>query len=273
MAELRAAGKCFKCKEVGHLLRNCPTSNTMRGSTSRPPGVPNYSTQMDLVDDSNQDEILNSLPVGMITLKPDAVFAAENAEYENPYLDWRKEFPLWHKPQGVARREIGNSLMLMFEYMLADGQPYPGDNLFHIDEERYHPGFQFSVTECRSRLYQIIDNFLGFKIEISEILLRNTKFNLCHWYAKRRTQTLSLRDSLRSSYLSPMGDSVCEVTQHLLRQGINSYFPNADPTTDSEDRFFVFQKDFGSPFIVSLMKIWISNSRSIDQFWKIHDLI
>ena len=41
MAELRAAGKCFECKEVGHMSRNCPQKNTMRGGTSRPPGVPN----------------------------------------------------------------------------------------------------------------------------------------------------------------------------------------------------------------------------------------
>ena len=254
MAELRAAGKCFDCKEIGHLSRNCPHKNNMKGSTSRPPGIPNYSIQMDLVDDQDDDqEALESMPVGMITLKPHADFAVENAENEKSDSDWRKELPMWRKPQWVARRQIGNSLALTAEYLLADGQPYPGDDLFHIDEEQCHPSFRFSVMALpglQSGSYQITDRFLGFKIEISESLLKNTKFNLCHWYAKRRAQLLGLHDTFKSSYLSPMGDSVCDVTEHLLRQGINSYFPNADPTTDSEDRFYVFQKDLGSPIVV-----------------------
>ncbi|GJF00986.1 polyprotein, partial [Phanerochaete sordida] len=39
-AELQAAGKCFVCREPGHLSRNCPRANSARSSRSgRPPGV------------------------------------------------------------------------------------------------------------------------------------------------------------------------------------------------------------------------------------------
>ena len=220
MVELRAAGKCFECKEVGHMSQNCPQKNTMRGGTSRPPGVPNYSIQMDLIEDSGDpSEILESMPVGMINF----------AELADDEMDskWKTEFLLWRQPQGTACRQIGNSLAIMAEYLLATYQPYPGDDLFHVDESRYHPSVRFSVTELnKSRSeYQIIDRFINFRINVPRSLLTNTKFNLCHWYAKRRAQVLDLRDVPKSSYLHPMGDSVCEVTEFLLRQGINSYSP------------------------------------------------
>ena len=247
MAELRAAGKCFKCKEVGHLSRNCPTTNTMKGSTSKPPGVSSFSIQMDLINDQeDHGEILESMPVGMISLAD----AAESGMERQADSDWRKEFPLWRWPQGIACRKISNNLFLMAEYLLVACQPYPGDLLFQVDEIECHPSARFSVTELNESLYQIVDKFVDFSVEIQKSLLANTKFNLCHWYTKRRVQVLNLRDTFKSAYLSPMGDPICDVTQHLLRQGINSHFPNADPTTDSEDQFFVFQKDFGSTIIV-----------------------
>ena len=58
MAELRAASKCFMCKEVGHILRNCPTNSTMKGNRSKLPGIPNYSMQMDLLEDISDVEVL-----------------------------------------------------------------------------------------------------------------------------------------------------------------------------------------------------------------------
>ncbi|KAI0670043.1 hypothetical protein C8Q78DRAFT_1192430, partial [Trametes maxima] len=44
--ELRAAGKCFVCKEAGHMSRNCPTRARVPGdSRGRPPGVTSFSVE------------------------------------------------------------------------------------------------------------------------------------------------------------------------------------------------------------------------------------
>ena len=37
MAQLRAEGRCFNCKEVGHMSRNCPSRSTVKGSGDNKP--------------------------------------------------------------------------------------------------------------------------------------------------------------------------------------------------------------------------------------------
>lgn len=47
MAQLRAEGKCFNCKEPGHMSCNCPHKNVVKGSgNNKLPGVPSYSMDM-----------------------------------------------------------------------------------------------------------------------------------------------------------------------------------------------------------------------------------
>jgi len=58
-AELMASGKCFICREVGHLARDCPNENTERSSSSKFPGVPNFSIGLEALDDEDSDEIEN----------------------------------------------------------------------------------------------------------------------------------------------------------------------------------------------------------------------
>jgi hypothetical protein len=44
MAQLRSEGRCFNCKDVGHLSRNCPKKNNVAGKgNNKPPGVPSYT--------------------------------------------------------------------------------------------------------------------------------------------------------------------------------------------------------------------------------------
>ncbi|KAG5635146.1 hypothetical protein H0H81_012288 [Sphagnurus paluster] len=55
--KLLAAGKCFKCKEAGHVARQCPKGTFVKSDKSgKAPGVPNFSIGIDLdwVEESRQ---------------------------------------------------------------------------------------------------------------------------------------------------------------------------------------------------------------------------
>ena len=44
-----AAGKCFLCKQSGHVAWQCPTANNVRSTRSgKPPGVDIHSIELDL---------------------------------------------------------------------------------------------------------------------------------------------------------------------------------------------------------------------------------
>ncbi|TFY61096.1 hypothetical protein EVJ58_g4727, partial [Rhodofomes roseus] len=45
--QLSAEGKCFICRETGHISRNCP-KNTVKGNRTSAPGVPTYNIDIDL---------------------------------------------------------------------------------------------------------------------------------------------------------------------------------------------------------------------------------
>jgi len=49
------AGKCFKCKEHGHMARNCPTNNSIKSSSSgKPPDLSSFSLGIDLEETERQ---------------------------------------------------------------------------------------------------------------------------------------------------------------------------------------------------------------------------
>ena len=99
MAQLRAEGKCFKCKEVGHLSRNCPQRTMMPGNGSnKPPGIPSFSMEMDVVENIDTRNILESMPVGKISM--DKEIAIVNPRPFDP--EWRKWYPTWMNPRSLA---------------------------------------------------------------------------------------------------------------------------------------------------------------------------
>ena len=67
--ELMAPGKCFICKQAGHLARNCHDENIKRSSSSEPPAVSNFGIGFENIDEENSDEVenLSTLQVSAIS--------------------------------------------------------------------------------------------------------------------------------------------------------------------------------------------------------------
>ena len=108
------------------------------GSTSKPLGVPNYSMEMQLLEDkSDSKEILESIPVGCMGIQMDPVPLVFEPE------DWRKYYPMWQQSDITARPRIGDCHVMMMEYQLTVMQPYLGDNTSVVYP--CHPSERFTI--------------------------------------------------------------------------------------------------------------------------------
>jgi Zinc knuckle len=58
-------GKCYLCRESGHLAQNCPQENEVKASTGKPPYASNFNVELE------EDEVkaLKSLPLGIIDIE------------------------------------------------------------------------------------------------------------------------------------------------------------------------------------------------------------
>ena len=212
--------------------------------SNKPPGVPSYSMDMTVIENDDSDEVIESLPVGFIDVSPEE----EWSEVPEPLIDnsWRKNYPDWQDPRASAPMSIGNCYEKTAEYVLTIQQPYPGDGYFNHRLNIYSPPERFRVTQLRSDVFRVQDRLTEFEICIETSQLKNVKFNLGHWYAKWRALVLGLKKPSKKEYPQQLEDPLVLVTQHVLKSGINDYYPNIKTRTWREDRFFVHQKDFGS---------------------------
>jgi hypothetical protein len=252
MAQLRAENRCFLCKEIGHISRNCPHNNTMPGNGgNKPPGIPSYSMNMNLIEeDGKSGEFLESMPVGSISMDVD-----NNTEFTNhvPIIEeWRKWYPTWQGPRSLARSEIGDCYKMTIEYALTISQPYPGDELWGDWTQGRPPYNRFHVARLRKnvRNFIIYDKVTDFSITLHRSQVDNCKFNIGRWYAKSRARYLELKKPKLDGYHETVGHPLAFIAQNLLESGIHAHFPNVNPETDPLGRFFVHLKDWGSPTYV-----------------------
>ena len=92
--ELLAAGKCFRCKEKGHLSRDCPTGKTVKSNDNRPPGVSNYNIELE-IQSEEEVQVLDNLELGMIEI--DGLF--------HYTLNWGDYEPSWMTYNPLAPRQ------------------------------------------------------------------------------------------------------------------------------------------------------------------------
>ena len=85
-------GKCYLCKELGHMARNCPQGNRVKSNTGKPPGTSNFNIEF-----NNEVDILESLPLGMMEVKK-----------QNIGNNWQADYPDWNQLGAWKRPEIRN---------------------------------------------------------------------------------------------------------------------------------------------------------------------
>ena len=244
--ELQAAGKCFVCKETGHMSHNCPKRNTVRSNNQRPPGALNFNIELEPVhnqsDIDDPVKILESLPVGAINF---VIQEQHNAVPILLYLlaEWHEHYPYWGEPNIYPCRSIGNCYAMRADAILTLEQPYPGDECYSTDFVRLE--LQFEVHEKpAAHKYLIYDRLMEFQVFIKKSCLTNHWFNLAHWYARRRAQALNICAEITHS--GAMDYAISLVATKLLTNGITSSYPCTKLDLDPEDQFYVHLADYGS---------------------------
>ena len=182
--ELQAAGKCFICKETGHLLQKCPKRNIVCSSSQQPLGTAAFNLELGPIINSNMDnsvEVLESLLVGAIYFDTqDQNSAAPILPY--PLDEWQEHYPYWKESNIYPRQTIGDCYAMQADAILTLEQPYPGDDRY--DSSQVRPEWQFTVKgTCVNDDYMIYDSLTKFQISINKSYLSNHQFDLAQWYA------------------------------------------------------------------------------------------
>ena len=131
-------GKCYLCKELGHMAQNCPQSNKVKSNSGKPPGASNFSIEFD-----NEVKVLESLPLGMVIF--------ESQEAAN---NWCTSYLDWDQLGAQTWSEIGDCYAMMAEYILTIQQLYPRDECYHPVSPPYK---HFDIYNCTPSNYLIVD--------------------------------------------------------------------------------------------------------------------
>jgi hypothetical protein len=172
-ADLLAQGKCFRCKEAGHLSRNCPKGNSVKGGRSgRPPGLSSNNIEFDF----SRVDRLQSLAETTETLGDALTVGLIHFQTEGPMK--------WEQDPTIERRPCNGDFAVQRAVQLLNVmEPYPmdGDPTLDPDDVRFH------VMEVDGGLHAITDfeqPSNGPEL-ISTHLLFTSGFNLPLWYADR----------------------------------------------------------------------------------------
>ena len=142
----------------------------VRSNNGRPPGTASFNIKPTIEEvDSDEVEVLEGLPVGVMALEDVAEESAELLfeEMEDvppwPLSEWRDHYPYWEQSDIEPRGMIGNSYLMVAVTVLTLGQPYPGDeNYTPPDAQRPEtwPEMRFTISKRRSD-YFIHDALVG----------------------------------------------------------------------------------------------------------------
>jgi hypothetical protein len=213
--------------------RNCPTHQSVHASGSKPPGKATFNIEPIVVESSEEVEILDSLPIGAISIEDDI---DEVLPFSfRPLAEWREHYPYWQEPGIKARKEIGDCLAMIADAILTTQQPFPGDEFF--DRADLRPELRFRVVKGQAE-YIIHDYLVQSHMSVTEDLLKRPQFDISHWYARTRSLALALGKTVH--HHCPMGHAVGIVAAKLLMDGADSHYPAIHPAHPTRARFQVY---------------------------------
>ena len=229
-SELLAAGKCFYCKGEGHISRNCPKKSNVSSNTSKPPGVTNFSIEINEEDQPEDDvEVMDNISLNMMEIIPDEL--PREAHYSGLQETWNIYIP--NMP--ICRR-LGDTLARMAEYILTFQQPYPGD--MPMVSHQTAPD-RFYVTRGAFQQYYVFDKTCLIRSEINIRYLLDPHFIIGEWYAAQLASHFGFPKNVM--YMHDMGDSYAYNAQLVLQTGISTMYPTWSPNVGDEHRFTVEQ--------------------------------
>jgi hypothetical protein len=177
--ELLAAGKCFRCKGLGHKSSDCPEGETVHVNAAatkrtKPKVAKNFSMSID-PEEFKEAEALAETTEGL-----DMIHCNVMRAVEQPNND-----------VGPKPKFIGDLVAIGASIVLREGVPYPGDLKDYDYPER------FVIYQFSDEGYTVLDTYIERQFFITAKLLQKPKLDLQNWYRKRCEQA---EDEFRMKY-------------------------------------------------------------------------
>ncbi|KAJ8457109.1 hypothetical protein ONZ45_g18448 [Pleurotus djamor] len=201
---LQSEGKCFTCKQPGHLSRNCPKNNTITSKGARPPGlrvnnidfagyvvdeyVPEDGNLLDLnmlgdhelVEGGNYEAIGSDSEVG-------SVMEDEADMVDFDFVDERwLRFLTSTYPDGRVGDASANTQTWMLE--LGRELGFVGDEGLDLPLD----ALRFAIDPISEFSHCVWDRGHEISFHILSSRLRDPKFNICEWYNKKLSSYLGI---------------------------------------------------------------------------------
>ncbi|PSR74038.1 hypothetical protein PHLCEN_2v10177, partial [Hermanssonia centrifuga] len=196
-ADLRAAGKCFHCRDAGHLARNCPQVNNARsGNPGHPPGMSSFGMSIDFghIEHLKDEEGLASLE-GILCNMMEIGNEGGDDGFRGPtfHINWPRAFaaPAVQLPitrrEGRPRTRFGDPYSDHASQILSMYVPFCCRVAAAGDANDRDPLVVYRVSDTH---HVIMGRGRVPDLEIPRFFLEDPDFNLPRWYHQRVAEVL-----------------------------------------------------------------------------------
>ncbi|KAJ8481441.1 hypothetical protein ONZ45_g15313 [Pleurotus djamor] len=213
---LKSERRCFTCKEVGHMSRQCPKAHNVASSSSRgPPGLPSHSIGVEIVEDTEElreavdcDDTVDYVDVGFMGFD---IPLEDIPEEDDAYTsEWSEEY----RPIGDVLSEACERILQQYAW-----HDFPGDEGLEPLRDLYQ-GRRFTAMQISDEQIVIHDNRSFDRYEyLDRELLLTPEFRLVEWYAFQMAERHFLDESAAHEFIGtePVGDILADFMRRTLR--------------------------------------------------------